>query len=540
MDINTCLETTLDYHVIAYYSHLLPIFVTLAVSFFVLNKSRYSFLSIIFSSFTLFFCLWLLGDVITWTSSDYNLVTAVWAPLDYINIIFFLLGAYFFAVFVREKDIPNWWKFVGVFAILPAWWITFSNQSISIFWQPVCEAFNNDFLSSYKFIIEVIVIAFIMLYALFRGRKTSVLKRWQIAVVTLALLLFFGFFSTTEYIASQTGIYEINLYSLFVLPVFLLMIIYSVTNFEIFKVRLIGSQLFSYLLVIMVGSQFFFLQESTARMLTLITFFLSLFFGVLLVRSGKREEEARKNVEKIAKKLEMANSKLKELDKQKDELLSIVSHQLATPVSSIKWYTEMLMDGDLGKVSKEQKEHLSSMIGVAGNLSDLVSMILDVSRIQLGRMHIEKQELDLSSFFKEILEIIKPKADEKKIKFNINIPSKFPRANLDKRYTHMTIENLLSNAIKYTPSAGVVDLTIEIKENVLFCKVQDTGVGIPKEDQGQIFGKMFRATNVRNSVEGNGFGLYVAKGAIEAQGGKIWFKSSEGKGTTFFIELPLK
>lgn len=231
---------------------------------------------------------------------------------------------------------------------------------------------------------------------------------------------------------------------------------------------------------------------------------------------------------------------VKEIDRQKDDLLSIVSHQLATPVSSIKWYLEMMKDGDLGPLNKEQIEHVSSMQSATSNLADLVSMILDVSRIQLGRMHIEKQELDLATFLKEILEIIEPKALEKKVTFNKKLPAVFPKAKLDKRYTHMTIENLLSNAIKYTPEGGSVNLNVEIKGKTIYCSVKDTGCGIPKDEQSKIFGKLFRASNVRNAVDGNGFGLYVAKGAVEAQGGKIWFESIEGKGTTFFIELPLE
>ena len=231
---------------------------------------------------------------------------------------------------------------------------------------------------------------------------------------------------------------------------------------------------------------------------------------------------------------------VKELDRQKDELLSIVSHQLATPVSSFKWYLEMLLDGDLGELSKEQKEHIKTMQGIGGNLSDLVSMILDVSRIQLGRMRVEKQELDLSIFFKEILEIIEPKAIQKNLSFKKKIPSKLPtNAMLDRRYTHMTIENLLSNAVKYTPEKGTVTFNVEIKNNRMLCVVKDTGMGIPKSEQDKIFGRMFRASNVRNTVDGNGFGLFVAKGAVEAQGGKIWFESTEGKGTSFFVDLPL-
>jgi signal transduction histidine kinase len=232
---------------------------------------------------------------------------------------------------------------------------------------------------------------------------------------------------------------------------------------------------------------------------------------------------------------------VQELDLQKDELLGIVSHQLATPVTSVKWYVEMMIDGEVGKITQEQKKHLTDVQGVTNNLSDLVSMILDVSRIQLGRMKTDPQELDLNEFFKEILVVIEPKAKEKGVKFNYALPANLPVVLLDKRLTRMTVENLLTNAVKYTPQDGTVEMKVELHPgNILYCQVKDTGYGIPKKDQGKIFGKLYRASNVRNTVEGNGFGLYVAKGAIEGQGGKIWFDSLEGKGTTFFIQLPLK
>lgn len=230
----------------------------------------------------------------------------------------------------------------------------------------------------------------------------------------------------------------------------------------------------------------------------------------------------------------------KEIDLQKDELLGLVSHQLATPVSAIKWNTEMMLDGDLGEFNIEQRKTLVLFQDITKELSDLISMILDVSRIQLGRIRVDKQSLDLNVFFKEILDIIKPKVAEKKVKFIVDIPKKIPTVMLDKRYTHMTIENLLTNAVKYTPTKGQVSLTVSVKKNILRCEVKDTGVGIPKSEQAKIFGKLFRASNVKNTVDGNGFGLFVAKGAIEAQGGKIWFTSEEGKGSTFFIELPLQ
>lgn len=229
---------------------------------------------------------------------------------------------------------------------------------------------------------------------------------------------------------------------------------------------------------------------------------------------------------------------IKELDRQKDELLSIVSHQLATPVSSMKWYLEMMLDGDIGKLTKEQTEHVESLQFSAANLSDLVSMILDVSRIQLGRMKIDRTDLDTDKFFKEVAKAMDPKATEQGVELVKDIQKDLPVAMLDIRLMRMTLENLLSNAVKYTPKGGKVTLSVKVEGNNLVYKVQDTGCGIPKQDHDKMFGKLFRASNV-GKIDGNGFGLYVAKGAVEAQGGKISFESTEGKGTIFKVILPV-
>jgi len=228
-----------------------------------------------------------------------------------------------------------------------------------------------------------------------------------------------------------------------------------------------------------------------------------------------------------------------ELDKQKDELLGIVSHQLATPVSSTKWYLEMMLDGDFGKLSTEQEKHVKSMQGAVGNLADLVSMILDVSRIQLGRMKVDLTDLDLSESINEILVVIEPKAKERKTKLNVSLPKDLPIAKLDKRLIRMTLENLLSNAIKYSDKdAGEVEFKVEVSKGMLTYYVKDNGCGIPEKEQDKIFGKLFRASNIQ-SIDGNGFGLYAAKGAVEALGGSIRFESKENNGTTFFVSIPL-
>jgi len=229
---------------------------------------------------------------------------------------------------------------------------------------------------------------------------------------------------------------------------------------------------------------------------------------------------------------------LKELDRQKDELLSIVSHQLATPISAVKWNLEMMVDGDFGKMTKEQEMHLKTIQPQAENLADLASMILDVSRIQLGRMKVDRTDLDIGEFVEEVFNEVEPKAQEKKVKFTKSVSQKLPKAMLDKRLMRMAMENLLTNAVKYTPEGGTVELNVKVKGKNLYYEVKDNGCGIPKSEHDKIFGKLFRASNV-SDTEGNGFGLYVAKGAVESQEGRIWFESTEKKGTTFFVELPI-
>lgn len=231
---------------------------------------------------------------------------------------------------------------------------------------------------------------------------------------------------------------------------------------------------------------------------------------------------------------------MRELDRQKDELLSMVSHQLATPISSIKWYLEMLLDGDAGRLNKEQREELETMQSTSRDLADLVSMILDVSRIQLGRMKVDNSKMDLKKFFEEIVQGIGHIAKKKGVTLTVCMPSTFPIAMFDRRLMRMTLENLLSNAIKYTPSKGEVRLEICRKNGRLTYRVSDNGCGIPTKEQDKIFTRLFRAANVRDTISGNGLGLYVAKGAAEAQGGSISFESKEGKGTTFTVDLPLE
>ncbi|MFZ2620949.1 MAG: HAMP domain-containing sensor histidine kinase [Minisyncoccia bacterium] len=539
MDINTCLETTLPYHTIAYYSHLIPVFITVILSVFALVKSRYSLLSKIFSLFTFGFCLWLIGDVVLWTQNDYNLINFLWAPLDYINILFYILGTYFFMVVVNERDISVWQKIGFISLTLPAWWITITNQSITAFNQPVCEAFNNEFLTQYKLGVEIFVVVFIIVFAIMRWRQSLRDKRKQIIIVSTALILFFGVFSVTEYISSQTGVYEINLYSLFVLPVFLFMMIYSIANLKVFNLRLIGTQLIVYVMIIMVGSQFFFLENTTNQILTILTFVLSLSFGVLLIRDGKKEIEQRERIEKLAVSLDQTNVKLKEANLGQANLMHFMNHQVKGRLGIAKNIFAELLTTDYGIIPAEAKPLVEKGLEEVNLGVNYVQSILRGASAESGVLPYDMRPMDFKTDVEGVVESQKLRAENKGLKFMFTVDSGDYKMKGDAMLLGEAVKNLIDNSINYTPYGGI-DVSLKNTGKFMQLIVKDTGIGITNEDKPKLFKSGGRGTDsIKTNVDSTGYGLVFVKKVIEAHKGTVSVDSEgKGKGSTFTIDLP--
>jgi PAS domain S-box-containing protein len=235
-------------------------------------------------------------------------------------------------------------------------------------------------------------------------------------------------------------------------------------------------------------------------------------------------------------------TKEKEVDKAKTEFVSLASHQLRTPLSTVNWYSEMLLTGDVGEVTPDQKKYLEEIYHGNQRMVDLVNTLLDVSRIEMGTFIVESKATNMTKLAQGVIDEHKLQISEKKIKFTHVFNKNIPFIQADPKILRMVIQNLLSNAIKYTPQGGKIEVSISlVKGNGILLKVSDTGYGIPKDQQNKIFTKLFRADNViGKDTEGTGLGLYIAKSIVEQSGGKIWFESSENKGTTFYVTLPLK
>ncbi|MFO7807401.1 MAG: ATP-binding protein [Candidatus Moraniibacteriota bacterium] len=230
----------------------------------------------------------------------------------------------------------------------------------------------------------------------------------------------------------------------------------------------------------------------------------------------------------------------REVDKAKTEFVSLASHQLRTPLSTINWYAEMLLNGDAGEITDDQRMYLDEIYKGNQRMVELVNALLNVSRIELGKLAVDVEKTDFREVADTVIGELKQKIDHKKIDFKKEYDKDLPKINADPKLVSIIFQNLLSNAVKYTPEGGGVKLEVSKKDEKVLIKVSDTGYGIPREQHKNIFQKMFRADNVREKdTEGTGLGLYLVKSIVDYAGGEIWFNSEKDKGTTFFIEMPL-
>lgn len=228
-----------------------------------------------------------------------------------------------------------------------------------------------------------------------------------------------------------------------------------------------------------------------------------------------------------------------EIDKMKSEFISIASHQLRTPLSTIKTYAHMLNEGYMGKVSKEQAKALKTITKATNNMNDLIATLLNISRIESGGIKVYRKSFDTRQLAEEVVKELGLTAKEKQIKISLQLPNRPAIIKTDSLIVKEVLNNLVNNAIKYTPKRGNIFVTIQNQRTQILFSVRDTGLGIPEQSQDKIFSKFFRAKNViQKETTGTGLGLYVVKGLVLILHGKIWFKSMEHTGSTFFVSLP--
>ena len=232
-------------------------------------------------------------------------------------------------------------------------------------------------------------------------------------------------------------------------------------------------------------------------------------------------------------------------NRMKSEFVSIVSHQLRTPLSSLRWSLDLLRGKRLGPINKKQKEYLDIINESNKRMIDLVNDLLNVNRIEEGRLEVRPKSFSLGDLAEKIIEEVKPLAEDKGVTIDFYLEKKLPSVYADSNRIRMVIQNLIENAVKYSNKEiknRFVKARIERKdENKLRFSAEDNGIGIPFGLRKMVFGKFFRGDSlVKQRTEGTGLGLFISKGIINLSNGEIGFKSKEGKGSTFWFTLPIK
>jgi len=233
--------------------------------------------------------------------------------------------------------------------------------------------------------------------------------------------------------------------------------------------------------------------------------------------------------------------RIAEASRMKTEFISVVSHQLRSPLTNLKYSLEILTSGKLGKIEKKEKEYFEILEENIKRMGDLINDLLTISRIETGKLPLKKEMVSLEEVTKKLILKFKSYAEASRVRIWLEVEENLPKVLGDRLWVEQVVENLLDNAIRYIKGGGEVKIKIYKDSKKIYFEIQDNGVGIPKEEQKFIFQKFFRAQNVlKYQTEGSGLGLHITKRILELMEGKIWFKSKEGKGTTFYFSLPIK
>lgn len=473
--LNTCYlalqGTGASIKTIASYSHFVPTILSLILGIFVFIKAKFDLFSKVFLSFIITFSLWLIGDVIAWTSNNYHLVYTTWSFLDYTEIVFYVLGLYFVMVFIKKTDISTFFKICLFVLTVPALFLTVSQQSVTGFFQPICEAGNNNFLGIYKLIVEGLILLIILFYTIVPFiKKYSWEKKKADLIVLGSMFLFLSIFGVTEYIASMTGVYEYNLYSLFLLPIFLLAIIYAVFELDIFNFKILGTHYLVVGLMILVGGQLFFVNGTTDRLLTILTLIITLGLSVILFRNLKRESDQRVYIEKL-------NIKLEILLKQRESLTHLVTHKVKGAFTRSKCIFAEMLEGTFGKLSPQLKDMADKGLKSDNEGIATVDLVLNAANLQTGTVKYDMKQIDFKELVLKISDEMKDRAVLKGLKYEIDIKDGVYNISGDAFWLKEVVHNLIDNSVRYTEK-GSIKIGLERKDSKILFYVKDTGIGI--------------------------------------------------------------
>ncbi len=523
-----------------YYSHLLPLIVSLLFTLFIFFKNPKLLSGRWLLITTILLSVWLFFDLILWATEKPSFTMFFWSiinmvePMIYAGILFFMYA------FIDGRSISFKQKLIVFTLLLPTVVLASTSLNLSVYDLSNCwrEALEGP-LPYYSYAIEIIFTLWILIFGVkrFFQLKNKEGKK-KIILVTAGAVFFLLSFSMGNVIGSLLIDWEIGQYGLFGMPVFIGLLAYMVVKYRTFNIKLIATQALVWGLVILQGSQFFFIKTPTNFILNGVGFLGIIIAGYLVVKSVKTEIEQKEKLQIISEQLFEANEKLKSLDKLKTEFLSLAAHQLRSPLTAIKGYASMILDGDYGEINPKAKESVDRIFLSSQNLTKVVEDLLNVAKIEQGGMKFEMAPFNLAEVVGDMVKDLSVVAEKRGLKLTFESDKEEDViVNGDKEKIRQVVLNLIDNSIKYT-NEGSIDVSIRNKDGKVIFAVKDTGMGMTPETKASLFQKFARGEGAKMNTSGSGLGLYLAKEITEAHNGRVWVESEGlGKGSTFYMEL---
>ena len=519
---------------------------SLLLGLFVFGKNRKLRLNQVFFFFTLSCAIWLLGSFMMLKSKT-DQEAIFWDRVVYFGVVFIPILAYhvslLFSKIKNQKNLLSVGYFLSVFFLILSRTDYFVADLYKYSWGVHTQArfFHHIFLIFFAFYF---ILFFLNIYQF--HRKTTGAEHSQAAYFLLAS--FIMVISSLAFLPA----YGINFppFSYFAVVAFVLILTLAITRYHLFEIRVILTEILVGAMGIILVILPFVMPTGSLKILTLAIFFLFLIFAYYLVKATHEESKRREEAERLAiqeralrMKIEKLASETEKLARAKDQFLLSIQHHLRTPLTPIRGYSEMILEGSYGQEENPKiKEKLLSIKKSADTLHELMESLLDIQAMRMGKEILNLEKCQLGDLVGEVVEELKPQAEEKGLLLQFEKDS-LPETKLDRKRIKEVIWNLIDNAIKYTTKGGI---TIKVKNanSKIQIMVSDTGVGMTKEEiQDFLSGKLFERGEEAKKLfgPGRGIGLAIATEFVKAHGGKIWAESEgRSKGTTFLVELPIK
>lgn len=519
-----------------FYSHIPAIVVAILIGFFVYYKSNKSKIGASLLVVNLLFSLWCIFDLIIWATNRPDIVIFYWSLQILFEPLIYLICSYMVYLFIKERDMPFNWKLLGMLLYSP--FIIFLASNYNLWGVDInyCNA-TEGFIAQYlTYIVELIFILFIVILTIY-GYKNINTRKKEIVIFGLGIVLFLIAFSSGNVIGSFTEDWNLAQVGLIGMPVFMGFLAYLIAKFKTFNIKLVAAQILVWGVVILVGSQFFFIKVFINFILTGVTFVASAIFGYLLIKSVKKEIEQKEELAKL-------NVDLENLLKQRESLVHLVTHKVKGSFTRSKYIFAGILDGTFGDISPEIKKYATQGLESDNAGIQTVDLVLNAANLTKGTVKYELKNIDFKDLVTQSFADKKVGAEAKSLKIDLQIKDGKYDVMGDAFWLKEAVNCLIENSLRYT-KAGQVWVSLEkatgsTGENKIKFSVKDTGIGITDEDKAKLFTEGGRGKeSVKVNVDSTGYGLYSAKLIIEAHKGKVWGESEgPGKGSQFYIELP--